>query len=564
MIEKRIIPVLRKHKGFFWLVLFSVTTKALIAFVGPVTIRELLRTVSLPQPSSASLALYAGLFCACFLIGYLISAVSNHIYLKFSYVFKVRFSRELYEELFRLDYKAFQDRESAYFVSRIKQFTDQAFSLAADSLPAGLVSLLTAAIAIAFIWSISKLLFVLAALLLPLNYFGYRALNRRLKEKSAAFQVSYADNFKNILGVTQNIESIKQLGNYPFFSSCVGKYVESMERDANSVTMFVRNVSMLMMFVVEVIKNGILLGAIYLMYLKLVAFPDVMFLMMVMNIYFSALADMTNISLGMRDARAGFDFLEQELRAQAELSGERELSKVAEVSFKLKRFSYNDKKEVIKDFALDLRPGDNVAVVGRSGCGKSTLGKLLTRLYRADGITINGSPAAEYSLGSLRKKIYHVSQTAQLFPGTIEENITAGLTEPNRVRYQEVVSLPFMKDLRESHEGLSLVVREGGSNLSGGQRQRVTLARMLLHDPDIVLLDESTSAVDGAAEESLIRSVKELCRGKILIYVSHRLSTVRQAAHIVVMKNGSVEDFGAYEELKKREGEFKDIFSAQM
>jgi subfamily B ATP-binding cassette protein MsbA len=564
MIEKRIFPLLKKHAGYVWVILLGVSLKAFITFVTPVAVREMLKAVSLPKPSADSLLFYAGVFAGCFLLGYLLNLAINYVYLKFSFSFKVRFSRELYTELFRMDYHAFQGRESAYFVSRIKQFTDQAFSLAADSLPSGVVSVLTAVIAIGFIWSISKALFVLAVLLLPLNFFGYRSLNKRLKEKSAAFQSAYADNFKNILGVAQNIESIKQLNNYPFFSSFVGKYVENMEREANAITFFARNASIFMMFLVEVLKNGILLGAIYLLYLKQVAFPDIMFLMMIMNIYFGALADMTNISLGMRDVRAGFDFLEGELRAKAEKDGTGELGRVERLSFGMAGFSYDGKKDVIKNFELDLKPGDSVAIVGRSGCGKSTLGKLLTRLYLADGVSLNGRDAGEYSLESLRKKVYHVAQNPQLFPGTIGENITAGLAAPDPRRYQEVVSLPFMKDILDGQEGLGLVIRDGGSNLSGGQKQRITLARMLMHDPDVVLLDESTSALDGAAEESLLASVQELCRGKILIYVSHRLSTVKQAGRIVVMKDGVVDAAGSFADLKARDGEFRTIFAAQM
>lgn len=564
MIEKRIFPLLKRHAGYVWLLLAAVTTKSLISFVTPVAVREMLEAVSLPAPSPDSLAFYAAVFAGCFALGYLVNIGVNHLYLRFSFRFKLLFSAELYEQLFRLEYKAFQSKESAYYVSRIKQFIDQAFSLAADSLPSGVVSVITAAVALGFIWSISPWLFALAALLLPLNFYGYRALNRRLKEKSAAFQEIYADNFKNILGVAQNIEAIKQLNNYPFFSSYVGKYVESMEREANSISYFARNASMLVMFMADVLRNAILLGSIFLLYSRKISFPEVMFVTMIMNIYFSSLADMTHITLGMRDVRAGFDFLERELQAQAEREGREELSPVRGLSLKMGAFSYDGKKEVIKDFSLELGPGDSVAVVGRSGCGKSTLGKLLTRLYNSDEVVLNGRPAPEYSLRSLRRRIYHVAQTPQLFPGTIADNITAGLDAPDKRRYEEVVAMPFMKDLRETHDGLAFVVKDGGSNLSGGQKQRITLARMLMHDPDIVLLDESTSALDGAAEESLISSVRELCRGKILIYVSHRLSTVRQADRIVVMKGGRVDAAGAYSELKERAGEFRDIFAAQM
>lgn len=564
MIEKRIFPLLKSYSRYLYPLLLAALARSLIGFVTPVAVREMLKAVSLPTPSADSLFFYAWIFAGCFLLTYVIGAASNYLYLRFAFRFKVLLSRELYEDMFRMDYKVLQGKEAAYFVTRLKQFTDQAFGLAADSLPAGVVSVITAAVAVGFIWSINLWLFLMAVLLLPLNFYGYRSLNRRLKEKSSAFQAVYAENFRNILGVAGNIESIKQLNNYPFFSGYVGRYVDVMEREASGIALFARNSSMLMLFLVEVLRNGILLGGIYLLFLKRVAFPDIMFLMMIMNIYFSALADMTNITMGMRDIRAGFDFLEGEVRAHAEKSGPALLARVESLSIRMEKFSYDGKKDVLKNFALDLLPGDSVAVVGSSGCGKSTLGRLLTRLYLADGVNINGRPAADYSLESLRRRIYHVSQSARLFPGSVAENITAGISDPDQKRYGEIVSLDFMRDLREGRGGLSLQVKDGGSNLSGGQQQRVTLARMLMHDPDVVLLDEATSAMDGAAEESLLTSVKELCRGKILIYVSHRLSTVRQAGRIMVMKDGAVETSGTYAELRDADGEFRRLFAAQM
>lgn len=564
MIEKRIFPLIKRYSRFVYPLLLAALARALIGFVAPVAVREMLEAVALPEPSVDALLFYAGVFAGCFLLTYAVGVAANYLYLRFSFRFKTLLSRELYEDMFRMDYKVFQGKEAPYFVTRLKQFTDQAFGLAADNLPAGVVSLVTAAVAVGFIWSINPWLCLMAVVLLPLNFYGYRSLNRRLKEKSSAFQAVYAENFRNILGVAGNLESIKQLNNYPFFSGYVGRYVDVMEREASGIALFARNSSMLMLFLVEVLRNGILLGSIYLLFLKRVSFADVMFLMMIMNIYFSALADMTNITMGLRDVKAGFDFLEGEVRAHAEKSGPASLAGVESLSVRMEKFSYDGKRDVLRNFALDLRPGDSVAVVGSSGCGKSTLGRLLTRLYLADGIAINGRPASDYSLESLRRRVYHVSQSARLFPGTVAENITAGLAEPDQRRYGEVIALDFMRDLREGRDGLSLQVKDGGANLSGGQRQRVTLARMLMHDPDVVLLDEATAALDGAAEESLLASVKELCRGKILIYVSHRLSTVKQAGRIMVMKDGAVESSGTYAELRDAGGEFRRLFAAQM
>ncbi|OGR65882.1 MAG: hypothetical protein A2X31_00850 [Elusimicrobia bacterium GWB2_63_22] len=564
MIEKRIFPLLKKHYSAVLVIVGMLLARSLLGFVSPVAVREMLEAVTLPEPSAGSLGLYAALFAGSFLLGYLMNWGFNKLYLVFSFRFKVGLSRELYQDLFKMDYRHFQDKEAGYFVSRIKMLTDQAFSLAADSMPSTAVSLVTLAVAAAFIASVNVWLLALALLLVPLSVLGYRSVNKELKKRTADYQSSYSDKFKNIFGVVQNIEAIKQLANDGFFSSYVVRHVEEMERGSNELSLHARNVSMGMLFMTDLLRNGILLGSIYLLFLKRISFPDVMFLNMIMGIYFGALSGLTGLSLGLRDVRASFDFLEQELRGKAEKGGSEELEGVRALSFRMDGFSYNGKNDVIKGFSLDLKPGDSVAIVGRSGCGKSTLGKLLTRLYGADGVSLNGKPAARYSLESLRRKIYHVSQAPQLFPGTIAENITAGLSDPDKVRYGAVVALPFMRDITEGHSGLDFLLKDNGGNLSGGQRQRVTLARMLMHDPDVVVLDESTSALDGAAEESLLASVRELCRGKILIYVSHRLSTVKQADRIVVMRDGAVSGTGTFEELKDADAEFKELFAAQM
>ncbi len=564
MLKKNVLPMLRGYAKYIWLLLLAVVARAFIVFVAPVAVRGMLEGVALPAASPKTLIYYGAIFAGCFLLGYLINLVINHIYLRFSLNFKVRLNRVLYGQLFRMDYKAFQSREAAYFTGRIKQFVDQAFSLTGDSLPAGVVSVVTIMIAMAFIASVSKMLAVMAALLLPLHFFGYRSVNRKLQEKSAVYQRVCADNTKDIINITRNIESIKQLGNYPFFSELVGKYVENIERNTNEVGLYARNISVLMSFLVDLLKNGILLCSIGLLYMKRVSFPDVIFLNMIMSLYFSALSDLNRISLGLRDVLAGFDFVDEELASKTETGGGAELGRIERVSLQDGNFSYASGREVLRNFTLELDAGDKVAIVGKSGCGKSTLGRLLTRLYDADGISLNGRSAGEYSLESLRKKIHHVSQTPQLFPGTIEENITAGIGVPDRERLRRIVALPFMRELREGEDGRAFVGREGGGNLSGGQRQRITLARMLMHDPDVVVLDEATSALDSGSEESLLGSLEELCRGKILIYVSHRLSTVKKAGKIVVMKNGEVDSSGSFDELKNRGGEFSNIFAAQM
>lgn len=235
----------------------------------------------------------------------------------------------------------------------------------------------------------------------------------------------------------------------------------------------------------------------------------------------------------------------------------------------MERFSYGGDRPVLNEVCLDIVPGDRISIVGQTGCGKTTLVKLLTRLYDAEHIAINGIPIREYTLESLRQKVYLVTQDTSLFPGTILDNILVGLDGVgldgySDARLAEVCSLPFLEDLVSLPEGLDTQVREGAANLSGGQRQKIAIARMLMHDPDVIIFDESTSALDSKSESELLASIMPFLEGKAIITISHRLSTIRDADRIVVMDGGKIVEVGSFEELVARSARFRDLFAQQI
>ncbi len=552
----------RHYADISWLLL-GVLIKTGLVFVGPLAVREMLRRADMPAPAKDGLALYVAVFAGSFFLLYAVNLLTTWLYLKFSFRFKVSVSKELYDKVFRMEYPAFQAKEAPYFVNRIKQFADNAFSLMGDNLSSGIVSLLTVAASMVFIASLGKGLLAMTLLLLPLSYFGYKLVNKELLRRSKALQHDCADNFRKMISIVSNMQAVKQSADYGHFTEAVGVHAAAVERQNNDVNLYARTVGLAMSFLIDLLKNGILLYSVYLLYRGLLPFADVMFLNMIMSIYFGALSDINRINLSLRDVHAGLDFVDREIMAFQEPSGGAALGRIEKISVSVPRFSYDGGKEVLKDLSLELSAGDRVAVVGGSGCGKSTLGRLLTRIYAADGVSVNGRPLAEYSLASLRKRVYLVSQSSQLFPGTIADNIRAGVTHWDRERFAAVAALPFMRELA-ANGGLDQEIREGGGNISGGQRQRIMMARLLMSDPDMIIFDESTSALDGRSEESLLDSVEELCRGKIMLYVSHRLSTVKRAGRIVVMKDGRIASSGSFGELAEAGGEFNHIFASQL
>ena len=218
------------------------------------------------------------------------------------------------------------------------------------------------------------------------------------------------------------------------------------------------------------------------------------------------------------------------------------------------RFGYGDADagDVLHGLDLDIAPGETHAIVGATGAGKSTIVKLLLRLYEppAGTITIDGVPIDELTFGSLRGAIGFVSQDVFLFQGTVRENLTYGrpdATDDDVVRAATLAEAhTFISALPD---GYDTVVGERGQKLSGGQRQRLTIARAILRDPAILVLDEATSAVDNETEAAIQRSLARVSADRTTIVIAHRLSTVRHAHRIHVLEAGEVIEAGTHEEL---------------
>lgn len=238
-----------------------------------------------------------------------------------------------------------------------------------------------------------------------------------------------------------------------------------------------------------------------------------------------------------------------------------------EYQFENVSFSYKDTdKHVLHDFNLKVKPGECVAFVGESGAGKSTVLSMVVGFYRptAGRIVLDGVPMDELDMRMYRQKLAVVPQNTVLFSGSIRDNITFGLHDVPEERIHEVIRMANLQDVvAQMPDGLDTLVGEHGGKLSGGQRQRIAIARAMIRNPEIILLDEATSALDNISEFIVQKAMQELIRGRTTFIVAHRLSTIRNADRIVVMKNGQVAETGTYEELIARQGEFYQLKQMQ-
>lgn len=242
-----------------------------------------------------------------------------------------------------------------------------------------------------------------------------------------------------------------------------------------------------------------------------------------------------------------------------------ELPPTKEIKFKGVSFGYTPGLEVLHDIDLTINPGETVAIVGRTGAGKSSLANLITRFYEVNKgeVTVDGYNVNSVTQQSLRRQIGVVTQDPFLFSGSIEDNIRYGRPEASREQVIEAAKKAHAHDfIARLHRGYDTQVGERGENLSAGQRQLVCLARAILADPPILVLDEATSSVDTNAERLMQKSLRRLMKGRTSLIIAHRLSTVTNADRIVVLEQGRIVEMGTHHELLAKQGLYHQMFGA--
>lgn len=278
---------------------------------------------------------------------------------------------------------------------------------------------------------------------------------------------------------------------------------------------------------------------------------------------------LTGVNQQIQTAAVAIDRLFEVLNSPEEADAEKgvEIPDVrGHISFERVHFSYTPGIEVLHDVNLDIRAGTTIALVGRSGAGKTTIANLLMRFYMPDSgrITIDGFDLRDLKIEHLRSQFGVILQDDSLFSGTIEDNLTFGLLR--KVSYEEMEEaarnaniLDFIQSLPD---GFKTALHERGQSLSGGQRQRIAIARMFLHQPKILIMDEPSSALDNESEALIQQALKRLTQGRTTFIIAHRLSTIRSADRIIIIDDGRVAEQGTHDELLARKGVYWHLYNS--
>jgi len=484
--------------------------------------------------------------------------VNNHF--EQNVVFDMR--RDVYGRLQRLPVSYYDKRASGDLMTRVIEDVNAVERLLIDGTEQGTVAIVSIFGVLAILFATNPVLAGMAMIPIPLLAIGAMCYTltahrryRKQRQASSAMNALLMDNL-------QGVREIKAFGREKHEDERFTDRAEAMRQSTLTIMRAWAFYNPAMSFIAasgtslvlwiggrQVMNNDMSVG-------ELVAF------LLYLALFYEPIGKLHGLNQMLQAARAGgervFDILDatEERKDIAESNPLPEPVR-GEVEFREVHFEYTEDKPALHDISLTAKPGQMTALVGPTGAGKSTLVNLLPAFYEATGgaITIDGQGIATTSLESLRKNISVVSQEPFLFNGTVGENIAYGNLDADAEKIAGAAQAANCFDfINELTEGFDTKVGERGVRLSLGEKQRISIARALLKDSPILILDEATASVDTATERLIQQALERLMAGRTTFVIAHRLSTIRKADQILVLKHGHITERGTHDELVGQQG----------
>ena len=484
--------------------------------------------------------------------------VNNHF--EQNVVFDMR--REVYAQLQRLPVSYYDKRASGDLMTRVIEDVNAVERLLIDGTEQGTVAIVSIFGVLAILFVTNPMLAGVAMIPIPLLAIGamWYTLTahkryRKQRQASSAMNALLMDNL-------QGVREIKAFGREKHEDGRFTDRAEAMRQSTLTIMRAWAFYNPSMSFIAATGTGLVLwIGGGQVMDDQMSVGELVAFLFY-LALFYEPISKLHGLNQMLQSARAGgervFDILDStEERKTAGANQALPEPVRGEVEYRGVQFNYTDDKPALNDITLIAKPGQMTALVGPTGAGKSTLVNLLPAFYETDDgeITIDGQSIADTSLQSLRHNISVVSQEPFLFNGTVRENIAYGNLDACDEEVFEASRAANCHDfICELTNGFDSKVGERGVRLSVGEKQRISIARALLKDSPILILDEATASVDTATEQLIQQALERLMRGRTSFVIAHRLSTVRNADQILVLKNGSIIERGTHDELIAQEG----------
>ena len=497
-----------------------------------------------------------------FIQGYIMTGVSQ----KLTY----RMRKEISEKIDRLPMGYFDKMTHGEILSRITNDVDTLSQSLNQSATQVITSVATIIGVLVMMLSISPLMTVIAILILPLSmgligmivkrsqryfkeqqeYLGY--VNGQVEEVYGGHNIVKAFNKEDDV-----IDEFDRDNDRLYRSAWKSQFLSGMMMP---IMQFVGNLG----YVAVVILGG------YLAIKKTIEVGDIQSFIQYVRNFTQPIQQVAQVANMLQSTAAAservFEFLEEPEEEAAPENPVVLKNPEGAVEFEHVHFGYNPEHTIIHDFSVKVEPGQKIAIVGPTGAGKTTMVKLLMRFYDVAGgsIKVDGHDIREFDRGELRRMFGMVLQDTWLFKGSIEDNIRYGKLDATHEDVVKAADAAYAhRFIQTLPRGYGMELNEEASNVSQGQKQLLTIARAILADPKILILDEATSSVDTRTEVRIQKAMDNLMKGRTSFIIAHRLSTIRDADLILVMKEGDIVEMGRHEELLAKNGFYADLYNSQ-
>ena len=576
---KKLLNYMKRYKIRFFLMLVFAVASTVFSIWGPTIlgdatteifkglVEKVNGTGSIDFGKVSQILIFLGclyLLSAClnFIQGFIMTGISNDV----SYSLR----KDISEKINRMPMKYFESRTTGEVLSRVTNDIDTLQQSLNQSVTQLITSVATLVGVFIMMLRISVLMTVLAVLILPVSMLIIGQVmkhSQKYFQQQQAFlgnvngQVEEIYGGHNIVKVFNKEETVtktfRETNEKLYQSAWKSQFLSGMMMP---VMQFVGNLGYVMVALVggwQVINGAIEVGQIqsFIQYIKSFTQPV------------QQIAQVTNMlqSTAAASERV-FEFLEEEEEDQTVENPVKLKNPEGEVRFEHISFGYDPDQIIIHDFSAEVHPGQKVAIVGPTGAGKTTLVKLLMRFYdvNSGSIKVDGHDVRDFNRADLRELFGMVLQDTWLFNGTIMENIRYGKLDATDEEVIEAAKAAHADSfIRTLPGGYQMVLNEETSNISQGQKQLLTIARAILADNPILILDEATSSVDTRTEIRIQKAMDHLMKGRTSFVIAHRLSTIRDADLILVLKDGNIIEQGSHEELMAKKGFYADLYNSQ-
>ena len=560
----------RPHMGLFLLDMACALGIALIDLAFPYVSRMCMYDLI---PESRYQAFFAVI--AVLLAAYVLRSLLQYVVCYWGHTFGVLVEadirRDLFSHLQTLSFGFYDKNRTGHLMSRMTaelfDITELAHHGPEDIFISGVTVIGAIAVLFTVQWRLALVLLIIIPISLAIVTLNRRAMSRTSKKVKQTTAGINADIESSISGMrtakafsNEGEENQKFLGANERFKRSKTDYYKAMARFMSSMEFF-----LCVLPVTVIAVGGYLIMDGKMTYIDLITFS------LYISTFINPLRKLSTLSEMLVNGFAGLNRFIELMRIRPELEDKPDALELRDVRGEIDvedvSFAYErDDTEVLHHVSLHVQPGETIAIVGPSGGGKSTLCNLIPRFYDVgEGrITIDGHDVRDVTQQSLRRNIGVVQQDVFLFAASIMENIRYGRPGATTDEVMEAARrAEIYDDIMAMPDGFDTYVGERGALLSGGQKQRISIARIFLKDPPVLILDEATSALDSVTEAKIQRAFDELAKGRTTLIIAHRLSTVRSAHRILVVRDGAISEEGTHQELLAKNGDYAQLYRTQ-